>query len=302
VNFVSPQGLRFWIMVIMLFLLGILNNTYQGSMSGYVGQFPFKYISFYLMGTGLAGVVMNILRAFAILALSGASEIIEIIVYFIAAGLILAACGVIHPIFTRSYFCRYYLGGLHSVLNASGNTDELLKSETEINTNKKDFKAMINVFKIVYPTVTILIFTYIQTFISFPGVMLTKPTDLPSDWQVVSMLAVFNVFDVVGKNIAQYRQYYNRMTCVIVLVLRITLNLFFIFQAFRDWAVFNTLWFGYINIALFGTTNGFLTTAMFIMGPEKVEGEKKEIAGFLSVFGLTAGITTGSLIAYFVYG
>jgi len=61
--------------------------------------------------------------------------------------------------------------------------------------------------------------------------------------------------------------------------------------------IISSLAFGYINIALFAFTNGFITTASFILGPSEVEGKAKEIAGFLSIMGLTTGITIGNFTA-----
>jgi len=52
------------------------------------------------------------------------------------------------------------------------------------------------------------------------------------------------------------------------------------------------------NTALFALTNGFCTTAFFVLGPEKVkEDTKKEVAGFLNILGLLSGIFTGTLAA-----
>ena len=129
--------------------------------------------------------------------------------------------------------------------------------------------------------------------------MLEKPLNaLPIDWKVVSMITTFNLFDVIGKNLAQYRKFYNKTVVAMITMFRFTFDAFFIIQAITSKIdVFNTIWFGYVNIALFGLTNGFVTTASFIMCPEKVAVKKKETAGFLSVFGLTTGLTVGGFIA-----
>ena len=48
---------------------------------------------------------------------------------------------------------------------------------------------------------------------------------------------------------------------------------------------------------MFGLTNGFLTNAYFVLGPEKVDADLKESAGFLMVLGLLSGIFAGSMLA-----
>lgn len=301
-NLLNGTAFGFILAMLLLFILGFFNNIFQGSMSGFVNQFPFKYVSYFLMGTGLAGLIMNILRSLAIVGLSNAGELIEIIVYFIVAGLIIGACGVIHPIFKKSYFCRYYLGEVEveSPNDLSDDqTVDLVKSVTKPRSKGKNMKELISVFKEVHFYVLLLLFTYLVNFIVFPGVMLEKPLhSLRDDWKVVSMLATFNFFDVVGKNLAQHRHLYTKWHILALAIGRILFDVFFAIQAVTSSiAVFNTVWFGYVNISLFGLTNGFVTTALFIMGPEKVEGAKKEVAGFLSIFGLTTGITIGGLLA-----
>lgn len=297
-NLLSGTTFGFILIMSLLFILGFFNNIFQGSMSGFVNQFPFKYTSYFLMGTGLAGLIMNALRALAIVSLSNEGELMEIIVYFVAAGLIIAACMVIHPIFTRSYLCKYYVGELKTSELSDDQTVDLIKSVTKPSKGKK-MREVIGVFKEVHFFVLLLLFNYLVNFIVFPGVMLEKPLhSMTDDWKVVSMLAMFNLFDIVGKNLAQYRHLYSKWRIFGTVMARmIFIGLFVIQAVTSSIAVFNTVWFGYLNIALFGLTNGFVTTALFILGPEKVDGAKKEVAGFLSIFGLTTGITLGGFLA-----
>ena len=57
-------------------------------------------------------------------------------------------------------------------------------------------------------------------------------------------------------------------------------------------------WFFILNTSIFGLANGFLATALFVLGPDQVKKvELKEAAGFIMVLGLYLGIFTGSLIA-----
>jgi hypothetical protein len=52
-----------------------------------------------------------------------------------------------------------------------------------------------------------------------------------------------------------------------------------------------------VNTASFGLINGFVTTALFVLGPEKVDFNLKEAAGFMMVMGLLSGIFIGNLLA-----
>ena len=51
---------------------------------------------------------------------------------------------------------------------------------------------------------------------------------------------------------------------------------------------------------MFGLINGFTTTALFVLGPEKVETNLKEAAGFIMVLGLLLGIFIGCMCALFL--
>jgi equilibrative nucleoside transporter 1/2/3 len=307
-NVLQGTSVGFWLMMFLLFIMGNLNCIYQGSVSGFASSFPFKYTSYFLMGTGIAGVVMNVLRALAIVSFSNmrGGPLIEIIVYFGAAGLILIGCVLIHPMFIKSAFCKAYTGRNANVEplmpNSAGSQDqtvELIIRQGEPEKLAINFATIMKVFGETKFYVLLLFLNYAISFTTFPGIMQEKPVpSLSSNWKLVSMLTTFNVFDVVGKNLAQHRKMYTKWIILGIVFSRFIYDALFILQAIpTSVAVFNTAWFGFLNIALFGLTNGFATTALFIMGPEAVDGPKKEIAGFLSVFGLVTGLTAGGLCA-----
>lgn len=310
-NLMSETSAGFYVIMGLIFVLGFFNCVYQATISGFASKFPGKFTSYFLMGGGLAGLTMNGLRAIAILSFSNVrgGDLIEILVYFGVAGVFLIICMIIHPLFTKSYFCRYYLGQTGPHINDTEDqttqgtgSEPLLETEQQVG-KKQGFKTILSVFGEVKLYVLLLILGYTQSFLVFPGVMLEKPMDkMEGNWKVVSMLATFNFCDALGKNLAQYRNKYSKNTIIWIIIARTSLVAFFIIQAITSSiAVFNTMWFAYINIALFGLTSGFLTSALFILGPESVhEGWKKEIAGFLSVFGLTTGLTLGGLFALFL--
>lgn len=298
-NILQGTTFGFLVNLFLLFTLGTLSNTYQGSISGLASAFPFKFTSYFLVGTGLSGLVMNALRAFAIISFANLQNgpLVGIIVYFTAAGLILIGCMLIHPVFMKSDFCKAYV--------TEPSEAEPLMNDSECYQNSKpekleaNFTTVISVFGEVKFFVLTLCLNYILSFISFPGIMSEKPIpSMTNDWKLVSMLATFNVFDVVGKNLAQYRSKYTKWTILGIVVSRVIYDILFVLQAIpTSNAVLNAGWFGFLNIALFGLTNGFVTTALFIMGPEVVDGPKKELAGFLSIFGLVTGLTAGGLVA-----
>jgi len=299
----------FWTLMGILFLLGFAGTVYQSSVSGLVSFFPGKYTSLFLSGTGFAGLVMNALRTIAILVFESGETVTtdtmthEIIFYFAFASLILICCMIAHMVFIKT---DYYLS--HAKLINAGKEDKEISltyndyegvsdGRASVQEETSGIATMIQVFKDAKVFILCLLINYIQTFVFYPGIMLKKPTELEFSWKIVTMTTVFNIFDIVGKHVAQNRNSYNQNTVVVATASRMAFFFTFIIQVVADIPFLNTLFFAYLNIAVFAFSNGFITTASFIMGPEKVEGKKKEVAGFLSMIGLTTGIMLGTFCA-----
>ena len=73
------------------------------------------------------------------------------------------------------------------------------------------------------------------------------------------------------------------------------------FNQAPDW-LFCSDWFRLINMALFAFTNGHASTLCMCFGPERVDDEDKELAGFVMGFSLCGGIFFGALLATFGMG
>ena len=144
-----------------------------------------------------------------------------------------------------------------------------------------------------------MIIIYIQTMMLFPGVMLKK--DIPSlglTWKVVLLIGVFNIFDTVGKYMTTIRSVIGQTRVFWLVTARIVFYFTFIIQATTtDLPVIGTSWFAFLNVALFELTNGFTTSAVFVLGPEFMEGEKKEIIGFVLASCLSVGLMLGSFLS-----
>jgi len=301
----GAEAAGFYISLVLIFILGFFNCIYQGTVSGFASQFAPKYTIYLLMGMGLAGLIMNALRSIAIVIFDNpeGSELMEIISYFAVACLFLIACLLIHPKFAKSEFCRTHATTSVELIDADMSYNEQMESffqpEMRSTWAQKSMSAELRVFKEVKLYVLLLVLNFALSFMVFPGVMLEKKLDFMTvDWKVVSMLATFNLFDVIGKDLAKYRVYYTKWTVMFVMAIRIIFNVFFVIQALSlELFVVSTAWFAYLNIAFFGLTHGFVTAALFIMGPEQVSLQKKETAGYLSIFGLTTGLVLGGVLS-----
>jgi len=298
----------FWIIMALLFIMGFCNNICYSSIIGVTSQLPGKYTTLFLIGSGAAGLFMSILREIMTLVFPGSNSF-GVLVFFLVAALLLIWCVFLHLIFIKSAFYKNFNTGpedrlLENTQDTEGSyyidyVDHEQAEDKFVAIQKRDFGTLFKVLKEIKFHVFLIVLCYIQMYTVFPGIMLQKSMpELSASNKVVSMNMVFSIFFIVGKKIAQYRHLYNKTIVTLVVIFRFVLMACFMIQAITSGIpVFNTAWFGYLNILLFGLTNGFVTCALFILAPEAVDSSKKEIAGFVSVFGLTFGILIGTFTA-----
>jgi len=303
----SDSVLGFWVVMVILFLLGFCDHIFQASVCGIGAKMPGYYNGLFLAGTGMAGIIMNILRIITLLSFpdSEDADTIGVYIYFGVASFIMLICVFLHLKFIKSEIFYYY------TMNARRKTIEYSEVTTNNNgeaplvpkANKEhdmDFKTMGLVLKKTWLFVGLLILIYIQTFMFFPGVMLDKPIPgLDFDWKLVAVVGCYNVADTVGKLLTKTRSWFNKWSITVIVLCRFWFYFTFLLEATTlNVPIIDSTWFGFVNIALFGLTNGFTTSALFIMGPEQIVGDvEKEIAGFMSVLGLTTGIMLGTYCA-----
>jgi len=307
ITHIFPNATGFWIVMFCLFILGFCNNIFMSSISGICAKMPGYYFGIFMGGTGLAGIIMNVLRAISLLTFDSLEDgaLIGVFVYFGAAVMILIFCVFLHFKFVKSDIYDYYMMKsrrqtieYQEVMNIQDSITTPL-SEPEENT-EMNFTTLFQVLGKVKLYVGLMLLLYIQTFMMFPGVMLDKPIPgMKFDWKVVSMIFTYNLFDTIGKFLTKRRDLFNKC-CITALVLA----RFWFFFTFLIAAttmnvdVFDSTWFAYVNIALFALTNGYATSALFTLIPEQLQTNiEKEISGFLGVWGLTGGIMCGAFLA-----
>jgi len=160
-------------------------------------------------------------------------------------------------------------------------------------------KQMFGVFQEIRLCSLMIILNYTQTFMMFPGVtLLKKMTIMDVTWKTVGLISSYNVLDSVGKSLTNNRNWYTKYSVAIIVFGRFAFFLSFILMACYDnIPIISDDWFAFVNVGLFALTNGFATSALFILAPEQVSSEKREIAGFVMMFSLQFGITFGSFLA-----
>ena len=293
------QGTLGGVVMIMglLLVIGFLDNIAYASVAGLTSQIDGKYSAYYLIGVGSFGLIMNGVKAIINLSFPNAEkgDIVPIIVYFGCTIILIGLGLLLHVRFIKSDFYAKAVQMIENNGDAEEGSESLIKKQKA----KRDFNTVWTVFKRNWLHVVLLITACIQLNMVHPGVMLKKPIPGMSDSnKTVSMIATFSATFIVGKFIGQYRKYYNKYTIVVVVLFRFLLEGFFFIQAITvSIPVFNTAWFGYVNIGLYGLTMGLVMVSLFILAPEEVSKDKKEISGFLAVIACNVGSLAGGFLA-----
>lgn len=163
------------------------------------------------------------------------------------------------------------------------------------------FVVLIISFKAAWPYSILIALLYLQTFALFPGVTLMKQIyDLNSTWNPVLIVLLYNIFDTIGKYIGVTRIFFTQKKIVALVLARFLFFLTFLLnvQNSVDVSFLASAWFCLVNLAFFALSNGYLTTAIFILGSESYsKAQQKEKVGFLMSLMFNIGCIGGSLLA-----
>ncbi len=298
------------IILIILSVLGILNSINNSSVVGLAGYFPPQYMSDQNAGTGIGGIIPNLLRILIIVFIPSNSDQTDgkgILIYYGVAGAFILVCIAIHYKFISSEYAMKKIG-LNS--NKLLYADEAVEREntalnpTSLEHDRKDDLSskgdFVVVFKEIKMICLLMVVNLALTLTLFPGVMLMNPLPtINSTWKTVNLQLAFNVCDTIGKYATYLKSLVKPKIVMFITALRLLFFFTFIIPVITtDFPIIDATWFAFANAALFGLTNGFTCASLFILGPESVEGEKKEIAGFLLFNSLNLGILLGSIFAY----
>lgn len=111
------------------------------------------------------------------------------------------------------------------------------------------------------------------------------------------MIFLFNIGDMVGKWLGGLKYFLKISIIYTVIVLRFIFFPLFILTA-RGHEKFQSDYFAFFNILLFGITNGFGTTSLMVVGPLKTNDPRlKDLINYIIFFMLTFGNSIGSILS-----
>lgn len=89
------EGAAFAACISILVVFGIFGGIVQSSTFALGGMLPPKYMGAIMLGQGISGIAINVLRAICLLAIPD-NKFLGALIYFIIAALILVLCAVLH--------------------------------------------------------------------------------------------------------------------------------------------------------------------------------------------------------------
>ena len=132
------------------------------------------------------------------------------------------------------------------------------------------------VFKRMKDLCLLACYTYIVTFALFPGVSINQKIFEIGDYNMVTIITIYNVFDTIGRFFVGFIKPTKILNSIIVLGRSILL----------------------INVAILGITNGMGATLTFGLASNLAEDEiKKQTGGLIGFFSIL-GIFLGSVLAF----
>jgi len=279
----SNSGL--WTCYLLLFLVGAVNTISNATIAGMSGHFSQECRSIHSAGTGVASLITNAIRALILVSSkeeNPATDVKAIFVFYGVAVLLLVVGIVLHLFFMRSLEGREEIEGK--------NVDDL---------EERNFRAQWKVFSRTKILVIAMFVCNVQTFMLYPGVLFQKPLTFANfSWIIVVICTTFNVCDTLAKYVSFMKFFLRREVVLGVLLFRMIFFVAFIWPVMEKDVFFLSLdWVFLMMIGLFGFSNGLIISTTFVMIPEKVEGEKKDVAGFLAFNAMICGIMIGSFLA-----
>ncbi|EAR97760.1 equilibrative nucleoside transporter family protein (macronuclear) [Tetrahymena thermophila SB210] len=299
----------FSICMILCFLIGTTTCISQNSSIAMLSQFDKKSQGIYWIFTAWSGLSMNVGRAI-VLGIFGDNDAginNGTIVYFVMAAI---------TIYTTIFCLFKYLKSdhhqemmaLHSAQDtAYENTTEQINYQSvsdspSSNPNQEQLKVrLIACLKKIKFIAISIFFTYVVTFMLFPGVSIFQKqfTIIQSlAWFSVLMQLSYNIGDLSGKALSSLHFYNSTM----MYILNISRGIFFFtfLMSARDPsnAFFGNDYFAFVDIFLFGLSNGLVTGGLMQLGPQRGQTpDEKNLISLILAFSLTFGISVGAFLA-----
>ncbi len=291
----------------LVVLMGFINAVCSGGFFNLVSNFPLEMIVALSTGQGYSGIAMNVLQYIILFSFKEENEentIIQAWIFFgVSVVILIISFVALLAAFNMDYF-QYYLKkskievkqGL--LASEAGNEAQII----EAGESPAPELSFIDLTKKVWDLDLLITYTYIVTFALFPNASINqKVFNLPFNYQINTVITIYNVFDTVGRYIVGKLTPTKKLNFIVIMgrsILLFTLVFNYYCQEALEWNVNITTIFLFINEALLAATNGMGTTLCFALAPNEVENEYKGQVGTSISFFLIVGIFLGACTAF----
>eukprot|EP01138_Halocafeteria_seosinensis_P015641 gb/GECG01015962.1/.p1 GENE.gb/GECG01015962.1/~~gb/GECG01015962.1/.p1 ORF type:complete len:456 (+),score=36.71 gb/GECG01015962.1/:1-1368(+) len=317
--------LSYWYTFTLIFFMGACTATLQSSLLGFGSSLPSRYNAAIMSGQGVAGIIAGLLRVSTKGLMSGHIEA-SAILYFIVAAVVLASCLLGFWVVRRQPLV------MKSLDTPANDTSPLIPVEETAKQDCAEGHDCVNIMpkasrdecstigvvtseevkRLLKPLgyfCFVIAFTFMTTFLAFPGVVgkLKYQGTVHSDvlgfleannefWWLVILVFLFNIFDTIGRALPGYWEWSRRILNIIMAARLVLIPC--LIGAMKDWIiVLNNDVSVFIFVALLALSNGACGTMAMVLGPSYVESKERQLSGFILSFFPQLGVAIGSLIS-----
>lgn len=296
-NSTSWPGVFFWITMISVVLLNMVNGIYQNTIYGMVATLPVKYTGAVVLGSNISGLFASIISICSSYIFT--SQRTSAIYYFITAMLVLLICFDTYFALPLNKFYRY-----HENLR-------LKDTETKVNVAEKKGIPYWKIFGEASPQLFNIFFTFFVTLSVFPALHSDiKPTNsnffIPDYlFTPITCFLTFNLFAMLGSLTTSWIRWPSAKYLVIPVTLRGIFIPLFLFCNYLPKDIVRTLpvlikseWTYWIIAILMSFSSGYLSSLGMMYAPQTVSPKYQITAGMFAAAMLITGIFSGILFSF----
>ncbi|KAI3833931.1 hypothetical protein MKW92_007901 [Papaver armeniacum] len=266
---------------------GLADGLIGGSLIGFAGELPERYMQAVFAGTASSGVLVSVLRIItkASLPQTPAGLQTSSYLYFLVSTFIMLGCIICCNLLNKLPVIQYHIAHKKEISASLSPSTALIKFW--VVAKKLKFSALG------------VLFTYTVTLSIFPG-FITENFQSKSlkDWYPVVLITVYNVSDLFGKSLPSI--------FIPKSIGKVSWACLFgrvIFYPLFTACLHGPRWLRsevpvMILISLFGLSNGFITSVLMILAPKSVSVVEAEMAGIVMALFLGFGLVLGSVVGW----
>lgn len=292
-------GAFFWITMVSVVVLNMVNGIYQNTIFGMAAKLPIKYTVAVVLGSNISGTFTSL-----VLILSdtfASSQRMSAIYYFITALFVLLVC-----------FDTYFALPLNRFYRHHELKEQKEAQIQQANNHGRQVRVpYLYVFKKALPQLWNIFFVFFCTLAVFPAVH-ADIKRIDDDFFIsekyftsVTCFLTFNACAMIGSYLAGLYQFPSSKYLWIPVSLRVLYIPFFLLCNYQVELVtralpvlINSNWAYWIGAITLGLTSGYFSSLGMMYAPRTVEPKYASTAGMFGAAALITGIFTGILSGF----